>query len=351
MAASTISQYYQLLGLSEQASVEELKQAYRQKAKQLHPDRNQAPEAHRDFILLNEAYACLLNLKTNKRPLAPDRRVYEEWYRQQWYRQERIRARQRAQAYAQMQYEEFLKSDQYKLSSSWATIGAHAYFFFAIAVLVVMPLVATFLFGRSGLFGSLLVMALTSPLTVDAVRNKPELDFRLLGKAVLYVMQTKGFQAVALTGVNLVLLLKIGFQTLLPPAALLGAFLAAIGLALGVGVAKWGWPPKSTHRPYFYFLCLAPFVLNLLFLLNFAFSRHPVQETYLFSQVWQETRQGSQKSTLIELQGDAYTAFPGIRVFWSYRAMEGYDAITYTFQEGLFGLRVMTDYYFHNRQP
>jgi hypothetical protein len=346
--SSTISQYYQLLGLSEQASVEELKQAYRQKAKQLHPDRNQAPEAHRDFILVNEAYEYLLNLKTNKQPLEPDWRVYEEWYRQEWYRQERIRARQRAQAYAQMQYEEFLKSDQYKLSSSWATIGAHAYFFFAIAILVVLPLVATFLFGYSGLFGSLLVMVLTSPLTFDAVRDKPQLDFPMLGKALLYVMQTGSFQALALTAINLVLIMKIGFQTLLPPLALLGAFMGVLLLAFALCQ---GWlNPKSRFRRYFYIFCLAPFLLNSLMLLNFTFSRQPVQETYLFSQVWQKTRQGMQKSTLIELQGNAYDAFPGIRVFWSYSALEGYDQVTYTFQEGLLGLRVMTHYSFGKRQ-
>ena len=125
MGTSTLFRYYQILGVPEQAGPEELKQAYRQKAKQLHPDRNKAPEAHGDFILLNEAYEYLLSLKTNKHPLRSDQDLAEARYRQEWYRQERVRARQRAQAYAQMQYEEFLKSDQYKLSSSWATVWAN----------------------------------------------------------------------------------------------------------------------------------------------------------------------------------------------------------------------------------
>jgi hypothetical protein len=161
-------------------------------------------------------------------------------------------------------------------------------------------------------------------------------------------MQTGSFQAVAMTGINLVLILKIGFQTLLTPALLLGAFAGAMLLAWALTQGRL--KTKSLFRHYFHLFCLAPFLLNLLLLINYTFSRQPVQETYLFSQEWQETRQGMQKSTLIELQGNAYAAYPGIRVFWSYSALEGYDQVTYTFQKGLFGLRVMTDYSFRIRE-
>ena len=51
--------YYEVLGVSKDATDEEIKSAFRKKAKEFHPDINKSPDAPEKFKEAQEAYACL----------------------------------------------------------------------------------------------------------------------------------------------------------------------------------------------------------------------------------------------------------------------------------------------------
>jgi len=65
----TLPNHYETLGVGINATAEEIKSAFRQRAMQTHPDRNKAPDAMEKFIALREAFEILSD--------AQKRRVYD----------------------------------------------------------------------------------------------------------------------------------------------------------------------------------------------------------------------------------------------------------------------------------
>ena len=125
-----ISEYYKTLGLPLNSSTEEIKRAYREKARLYHPDINHYPDAMDNFIRVTEAYDFLI--ANHEKGHLDDQdyfRIVEEWRK---YRQDR--SRQRAQYYARSSYVRFRNSKYYK--STRILNVSSIIFNFAIAVTV-----------------------------------------------------------------------------------------------------------------------------------------------------------------------------------------------------------------------
>jgi hypothetical protein len=127
-----LSEYYEILGLPATASIEEIKKAYRKKARLYHPDINHKPEAKDQFIKVTEAYDFLLASREKGDLNDTDYfRIVEEWRK---YRQDR--SRQRAQYYARSSFTRFKNSKYYK---STRILNASSIIFnFAISVMVLV---------------------------------------------------------------------------------------------------------------------------------------------------------------------------------------------------------------------
>jgi DNA modification methylase len=125
-----ISEYYETLGLPLNSSLEQIKKAYRQKARLYHPDINHLPEAKEMFIKVTEAYDFLMaNHEKGKLDDQDYFRIVEEWRK---YRQDR--SRQRAQYYARRSFVSFKNSKYYR--STKILNASSVIFTFAVAVIV-----------------------------------------------------------------------------------------------------------------------------------------------------------------------------------------------------------------------
>jgi hypothetical protein len=124
------SEYYEILGLQPNCSIDQIKKAYREKARRYHPDINHSPDAKDKFIKATEAYDFLI--EHHDKPLTDDQefaRLIEEWMK---YRQERSRAR--ARYFAHRSFNNFRNSKYYK--STREQNGYIVVVNFAVAIMV-----------------------------------------------------------------------------------------------------------------------------------------------------------------------------------------------------------------------
>jgi len=126
----TITDYYKILGLQANSSIDEIKKAYRKKARLCHPDINPAPDAKDQFICITEAYDFLIS---NHEKIKTDEQAYQEAM-EDWRKYRQDRSRKRATVYARTSYVTFKKTKFYKTTRIFD--GTSIIFSFVVSIMV-----------------------------------------------------------------------------------------------------------------------------------------------------------------------------------------------------------------------
>ena len=139
----TITDYYAILGLPENSSTDDIKKAYRKKARLYHPDINPAPDAKDHFILITEAYEFLI---ANHNRIKSDDQAYQEAM-EDWRKYRQDRSRKRANVYAHASYGTFKNTKFYKTTRIFD--GTTIIFSFIISIMVLSYTIYGYFFRLS----------------------------------------------------------------------------------------------------------------------------------------------------------------------------------------------------------
>jgi DnaJ domain len=126
----TITDYYNILGLPVNSSIDEIKKAYRKKARLYHPDINPSPDAKDKFICLTEAYDFLIS---NHNKIKTDEQAYQEAM-EDWRKYRQDRSHKRATVYAHTSYVTFKNTKFYKTTRIFD--GTSIIFSFVVSIMV-----------------------------------------------------------------------------------------------------------------------------------------------------------------------------------------------------------------------
>lgn len=338
-----INPYLQVLGVKENATLNEIKEAYRRKAKKLHPDVNPAPDAQQQFVLLTEAYEYLQNRKSGKvysqRKHGYTKQSTPYGSDDEWKEKERERSRRRAREHAEMKYREYVNSEYYKNAVAVNILADFLGLVGLVAIIFGAPILSYTLWGPTGLAagGTIGLLFLLSAFVIDI----PGIRFQQVWPSAKRVSRHPSFHLFAAGALNIFLFFRIGFNTFISVNLLLIIF--GVALALGFLVSLM---IKNRFWKSMLVQGVAPGVINVFFLLNFLFSGNPERETYNFKHTTQRTKYRTQKTSFVILQGNRYSDFQAIRFFPNYAGMRAAKKVSYEIEEGLFGIRVLKGYEF-----
>ncbi len=131
--------YYKILDIPHNASVAEIKSAFRKKVKEYHPELNSSSGAEDNFILVNEAYDILIHPKTRDIHEATLTNFFDPMKNPSYLHWINV-ARERSLIHLRLPYKEFTRTQFYQTTSTLP------YLLFVIEFIVGICLLAFSLF-------------------------------------------------------------------------------------------------------------------------------------------------------------------------------------------------------------
>lgn len=314
MSFVDLNTYYQILGLKHNASVDDIKNTYRQKAKQFHPDRNKHPDAHEQFLLITEAYEML----THKRDIP--------FFAIPTKDELRKKAREKAAQAARMRYEEFLKSDYYKYTTA---ISQVIDIFIILSVLAFAVFIIYQLLTASLILPALLVMLLLTGIGFGIYKYviiPRDIQLRDYVHSISVFFRFTYTRLFILGIINIIVFLRIGLLTLVPTLPLF--LLYALGIVFGILVAK-----IIRLRIKNYLPLLFPSLISLLLGVNYFFTVREYAQTYDVKYLHDTYTLHFTKNELHE--------FTGARFFFDQSQLRKNRYALYVFEEGCLGFTIV----------
>ncbi|WP_020533489.1 J domain-containing protein [Flexithrix dorotheae] len=313
--------YLHILSLREGASKDEIKKAFRKKAKLLHPDKNNDPSATENFLLVTEAYHYLINKdKLNITEL---------------------------ESYSNMSFDDFKGTVFYKRSyTDFEIVFDYFVLFICLSIIFYTPYIGYTQSGQLGLIVASFILLLVSGLLLQGILSLKIVPIKSFLSASFRIIQTKFFWTLFLFLLSNFLFFKIGINTIMSTWVVIVLYLTLGLLGFLSSYLKINYFKKNI---LFNSLGVFPSILSLFLFLNFNFTKNPKTETYPISHItdWSYSSRGSNskliKTSMFTLPDNRFDKNPGLRFFFNQNDISNSTKITYTIENGLFGIQVVKD--------
>jgi len=329
-----LKSYYELLGVKENCSIEELRSAYRRKAKEVHPDRNKQANAHQQFLYLQQAFDYLENQKLTNKTVD-----YDGWM----HKAAHIVREQAAASHPEIKETPASKFDK-KAVLLINELVDYSLYFFAFGVLTFRLIYLLLNYEQTTVFSIAMYLLVFLPIGIWIIKATGPISIPRVVACYKEAILSTSFLVFVTTVLNFILFFKIGFRTLIPISGIFLAYLlivAAIYLLM-----RFSKLIKTHFNSLIVLFCFAPLVMGSLLAINYFIHFNTTVESYSCYSVANNSANGrGQRSTLIELEDKKYQEYLGLRFFYNLRDIKS-NRINYTFADGILGFRVMTHYEF-----